>query len=584
LTLNSKGILLLLFIYKISNGMKTYKLRENLTQVTKEELASYPELTQELLFARGINKKEQAEIFLNPSYEEHTHDPFEILGMGKAVERILKAIKNNEVICIYTDYDHDGIPGGVILYDFFKKIGYQNFVNYIPHRYLEGYGLNTKAVETLYIENKVTLMITVDCGITDIDPVGRANALGMDIIISDHHLPAEIGLPPAFAILNSKQENCDYPYDMLCGAAVAFKLVQALIARGKFNISLGWEKWLLDLVGLSTIADMVPLTGENRVLAYFGLKVLRKSPRPGLLKLMRLMNMKQYAITEDDIGFMIAPRINAASRMGNPRLAFDLLTSLDAGNGETIARELQKLNDMRKGVVAGMIKEMKHTLSLKDELLPVLVMGNPHWRPGLLGLAASNLSEEHGRPVFLWGREGGENLKGSCRSDGSVDVVKLMAAVSKNVLTDFGGHAMAGGFAANQEEVHTLEQEINKAYEKVKQKDFVEIFYIDKKLVLDDVSQSNWREIERLAPFGIGNQKPIFIFENIIPEKARMFGKTKEHLELTFRKTDGEFVRAIEFFSSRIIKDNTKINLVANFEKSTFGKYPEIRLRIIDVL
>lgn len=543
----------------------------------------YPELTRELLFFRGITKKDEADIFLNPSYEDHTHDPLGILGMEKSVERILEAIKQEELITIWTDYDHDGIPAGVILHDFFKKIAYPHFNNYIPHRYLEGYGLNKAGIEKLALEG-TKLIITADVGITDVEPVARANELGVDVIISDHHLPQH-DIPAAFAILNSKQGDCKYQYDMLCGAAVAFKLVQALINTGKFSdkIAVGWEKWLLDLVGLSTIGDMVPLTGENRVLAHYGLKVLRKSPRPGLLKLMRLMNMKQHYLTEDDVAFMLVPRINAASRMSDPRLAFDLLSAAEE-ESEALARELHKLNDVRKGKVAFMVKDMKQRLSQKESIAKVIVMGNPHWPPGLLGLAAMKLVEEHGRPVFLWGREGGENLKGSCRSNGSANVVALMSEVRRDIFTDFGGHDYSGGFAVSPLFIHELEAELNRAYQKVEQKDFVETFFIDKKLLIEDVSSQTWQQIERLAPFGIGNPKPIFLFENIIPEKTRMFGKNKEHLEITFRKTNGNFVRAIEFFSDREIKENEKISLVANLEKSTFGQYPEVRLRIVDVI
>jgi single-stranded-DNA-specific exonuclease len=386
------------------------------------------------------------------------------------------------------------------------------------------------------------------------------------------------------AILNSKQEDCEYAYDMLCGAAVAYKLVQALIAKGNFNLVEGWEKWLLDLVGISTVADMVPLTGENRVFAHYGLKVLRKSPRPGLQKLLRVMKMNQATITEDDIGFMIAPRINAASRMGDPRLAFDLLSASEGGNGETLAKELQKLNDTRKGVVASMVKEMKHNLSEREELREVIVLGNPNWRPGLLGLAANTLVEEHSRPVFLWGREGGETLKGSCRSDGTVDLVALMGAVPKDLFLEFGGHAASGGFQVAQEYVHLLEEELSKAYMTVKEVGESEEVFVDSIIPLDEVNMATWRAIEPLAPFGMGNPKPIFMLQNIVPEKARMFGKTGEHLELTFRKTNGDFVRAIEFFSTREVKEGERIPLIANLERSTFGRYPEIRLRIVDIV
>ncbi len=243
----------------------------------KNELAEYPALVQTLLNNRGIVTQGAAEKFLNPNYERDIYDPFLMLNMERAVERILRAIDGGEKIIIFGDYDCDGIPGSVVMHDFFKKIGYTNFQNYIPHRNNEGYGLNIPAIEK-FADGGATLMITVDCGITDVEEVARGNELGIDTIITDHHLPQEV-LPPAYTILNSKQVSDTYPDNMLCGAGVAWKLVSALLARRgeTWGVAVGWEKWLLDMAGLSTIADMVPLQNENRVLAYYGLLVLRKN-------------------------------------------------------------------------------------------------------------------------------------------------------------------------------------------------------------------------------------------------------------------------------------------------------------------
>ncbi len=580
--------------------MKRYEVRPPAPKEVHEALALYPEFLRDLLFARGISARENADRFLNLSYDDHTHDPFLIAGMEKAVQRIVKAIRDNEKIVIYSDYDHDGIPGGVILHDFFKKIGYKNFSNYIPHRYTEGYGLNQKAVETLS-EEGATLIITVDCGINDVLPVERANELGVDVIITDHHLTQEI-LPPAFVILNSKQDHCDYPNEMLCGAAVAFKLVQALLrfpygevsdSKQKtlaehFGVSLGWEKWLLDLVGISTIADMVPLVGENRVLARYGLTVLQKTRRPGLQKLLRRMNIRQNTLTEDDIGFMIAPRINAASRMGDPRLAFDLLSSTDEdGKSGALASELEKLNNERKGVVASMVKEMRHALLEREKILDVVVMGRPSWRPGLLGLAANNILEEHNRPVFLWGREGSETLKGSCRSNGSVNLLELMQAVPKGIFGEFGGHAVSGGFSVHPEKIHYLEERIIEAYQKTKKESESKKVLIDKKISATDVDWPLWDMISLLAPFGIENQKPLFLLEGEMIKSVRKFGKKEEHTEIIFEKGKGMPLKAISFFNAglgREVKEGEKINLVANLDKSFFGYRPELRLRIVELL
>src|SRR3989344_2828197 len=291
-------------------------------------MQKYGELLRTLLEKRSITDSAQAEIFLNPDYERDLHDPFLMKDMERACVRIFEAIDNGEKIMIYADYDCDGIPGAVILNDLFKKIS-ENFSAqggpafgwevYIPQRNSEGYGLNLEAIKP-FKEKEVKLIITVDLGITAVEEVAQAEADGMDVIITDHHLPHAI-LPNAYAILNPKVD--DYPEKMLCGAAVAFKLAQGFIKKyGEyFKIKEGAEKWMLDMAGLATLSDMVPLTGENRALAYFGMKVLRKSPRPGLQKLLAHMNIEQKYLSEDDLGFMVTPRLNAASRMDDPMRA-----------------------------------------------------------------------------------------------------------------------------------------------------------------------------------------------------------------------------------------------------------------------
>jgi single-stranded-DNA-specific exonuclease len=346
--------------------MHEYSLREPKTNSANESLKAYPELMQSLLIYRGIDTAEKAEVFLNPDYEK-LHDPFLLKDMDKAVERILQAIKNEEKILIYSDYDADGIPAAVVMHDFFKLIGYSYFEIYIPHRHNEGYGLHLEAVES-FVDKDIKLIVTLDCGIVDHHEVNRANELGIDVIITDHHVPGKT-LPEAYAVINPKRSDCDYPYDMLCGSGVAFKLVQALLSKyptlerrgrvGEGVVKPGQEKWLLDMVGIATLSDMVPLQGENRIFAHYGLKVLRKSRRPGFQKLLSLMKMNQRYITEDDVGFMITPRINAASRMGIPTDAFHLLSTTDEVRGDELARHLDHINNERKGLVASTVKEIK---------------------------------------------------------------------------------------------------------------------------------------------------------------------------------------------------------------------------------
>jgi len=562
--------------------MKSHSIAENVPEKVKDNLKQYPELTQLLLFNRGIESADKAEIFLNPDYERDTHDPFLILNMDKAVERVLDAIKKNEKIFIYGDYDCDGIPGSVILHDFFKKIGYENFENYIPHRNDEGYGLNKKAVKE-FAKNKVTLLITVDLGITDVEEVELANELGIDVVITDHHL-SNGKLPEAYTILNSKQKDCEYPDDMLCGAGVAFKLVQALLQKGDFGINEGWEKWLLDMAGLSTIADMVPLIGENRTIAYFGLKVLAKSRRPGLLNLFRKTKIRQELITEDDISFMIAPRINAASRIGAPIEAFNLLSADIESSAAGLAERLHELNNERKHIVAGIMKDAKKTLSKRD-IRNVIIIGNPNWRVGVLGIVANNVMEEHKKPAFVWGKDGNGIIKGSCRSDGSVDLVELMEGANKEIFINIGGHEMSGGFSVLPDKIHLIEDELNKSYEKNKKKVNDEDITIDKKMDIGGVSWETYKEIEKFAPFGMGNLKPVFLFENIEIAGLKKFGKNKEHIQLDFNKVSAlKFFADENSFQTGKLEVGKRINLIASFDKSVFRGTPELRLRIVDII
>ncbi|MBU1247027.1 single-stranded-DNA-specific exonuclease RecJ [Patescibacteria group bacterium] len=577
--------------------MPNYKTRENVSEDIQKEMAEYPPLLQKLLFYRGIKTKAVAEQFLNPDWDRDHYDPFLILNMKKAVSRILEAIKQNEKIVIYGDFDCDGVPGSVLLHDFFKKINYKNFSNYIPHRHNEGYGFHILAIEQ-FVQDGANLIITVDVGITDIEAVEVAQKKGIDVIITDHHLPNEEKgkevLPRAYAILNSKQQKDTYPDDMLSGTGVVFKLVQALLCEGRKQkifkeISIGWEKWLLDMAGLATLADMVPLQKENRALAYFGLKVLQKSRRKGLRVLLKKMKIDQKTLSEDDVTFMIAPRVNAASRIDHSIKAFELLTTDDDAEAETLADHLENINQKRKGYVAAMVKDAKQRLKKRD-LREVIVIGSPDWKPSLLGLIASSLAEEYSCPAFVWGCDIDQNIKGSCRSGNSVSVLELMKGLPKENLSQFGGHQKAGGFSIMRDNIHTLEEALSKAYKKIKETSGEQIIFIDHEFSLDDVSRQTNQIIEQLAPFGVGNEKPKFLFNNIEVNTVSQFGKQKNHLRLDFFNSAGKKISAIGFFINEssfegiALEAGQKINLVATIEKAFFRGFAEIRLRIVDIL
>lgn len=565
--------------------MTKLNIADSIPSEMDETFKAFPPLTRALLFNRGITTKQDAIHFLEPDWERDIHDPFLILNMEKVVERILHAIEKKEHIVIYGDYDCDGIPASVVLHDFFKKIEYENFENYIPHRHKEGYGLHIHALDE-FKKKEVSLVITVDLGITDVAQVEHANTLGIDMIITDHHLPQKV-LPPAYAILNSKQEDDTYPDPMLCGAGVAFKLVCALLQKGDFDVHEGWEKWLLDMAGLSTIADMVPLKNENRALAYFGLKVLRKSRRIGLQKLLRKANVYQRYMTEGDVGFMVAPRINAASRMGDPKDAFTLLSTTDEVLADTLTKHLHDINNKRKLSTALIMKELKKKF---NDAPPreVVVVGNPKWHVGILGIIASNLVDQHSRPAFVWGRDDNDIIKGSCRSDGSADLVELMSGVSSEVFEHAGGHAMAGGFTVSPDGIHNLEDELVASYGKIKQDLPEKSIFIDKQMSLDEVSWQTYDEIKRFAPFGVENHNPLFLFRDVSLTDVDLFGKEKNHLRITMRNSRGADVSAIGFFMIKdtfgtTLEEGQKVDLVGSFEKEAFRGKPSIRLRIVEI-
>lgn len=581
-------------------------------------MQKYGELLRTLLEKRGILNEDQAEVFLNPDYKRDLHDPFLMRDMEKATVRIYEAIENKEKIVIYADYDCDGIPGAVILNDLFKLVGYKNYEVYIPQRNSEGYGLNLDAIKQ-FAEAGVQLVITVDLGITAVAEVAQAEVDGIDVIITDHHLPRPVqagltsfDLPRAYAILNPKVDG--YPGKMparptevvqsggLCGAGVVFKLAQAFIKKyGEyFKIREGAEKWMLDMAGLATLSDMVPLVGENRVIAYFGMKVLRKSPRPGLQKLLAKMNIDQRHLTPDDVGFMIAPRLNAASRMDDPMRAFELLATDDEGEAGALADHLSKINDERKTIVTGIMREVNKRFEQKfqsGEKREVIVVGNPKWRVGILGLVAGKICDLHQKPVFVWGKDENDCIKGSCRSDGSVSVVELMAATRESFV-DFGGHELAGGFTAHNEKIHFLQDDLSASFVKVKRsmetKPSEGKRNFDLKSNLSIVNTKNWQEIDKLSPFGLGNPKPVFIFEGVKIEKIKKFGKngSGEHLEIVFSDSANSApnkAKAVAFFSSvdsfeKKLEEGFSVNLLATFDLSRFRGKEELRLRIVDIL
>jgi len=554
------------------------------------------DLVRTLLYKRGVTDTEKIERFLKPDFVRDTHNPFLLEGMGRAVARVLSAMAQGERITIYGDFDCDGIPGAAVLSDTFAKIGYENIEVYIPHRDREGYGFHAAAVEELS-KRSVALIITVDVGTTAVETVKRAKELGVDVIVTDHHEMKD-ALPDAVAVINPKLG--EYPFRELCGAATAWKLASALLIEGKrrelpqfVSIPDGWEKWLLDLVAIATIADLVPLVGENRALAHFGLTVLRKSPRLGIRALSASTRLRQANLTEDDIAFSFAPRINAASRMDEPELALRLLTTKDESEAGLLAAKLESLNRKRRGVVAAIVREAKARIKARyagsDR---IVVLGDTEWKPALMGLAANSIMEERGGIVCMWGRDANGNLKGSARSDGSLSVVELFTA-AKDSFEEFGGHHASGGFSVSHEAVHTLPEALTQAMAALSVESTREPEVEkepDAELTLSEISTPFFRDLSRLAPFGMGNPKPVFRVRKAVITFARQFGKEMNHTEVTLVCSEsGATCRAFQFFRTPMDftlapSPGTRVDMLATLERDSFRGPDRLALRIADIL
>ncbi len=578
----------------VYNSSHMFPLHEPLHEALREELAEYDDLTAALLARRDILTKESAEKFLNPSYDNHLHDPFLMTDMQKAARRLGTAILSGERIAVWSDYDCDGIPGGVLMHDFLTKVG-ANFENYIPHRHDEGYGINVAGIEKL-AKSGAKLVVTVDSGITDVEPVARARELDMDVIITDHHLPAE-KLPDAFAILNPNARGDEtYPFRGLCGSGVAWKLVCAALATEpslREKVPDGWEKWLLDMVGLATIADMVPLVDENRVFATYGLMVMRKSPRLGLQKLCRGMRVNQRAITEDDVGFMLAPRVNAASRMGDAREAFRLFTTTDESVADGLAKKLERANRQRKAEAGAITRAVRSRLRERGEVRTIIALGDPEWRPALLGLVANTIAEEYERPVFLWGREGNLRLKGSVRSGGATHILELMRATEKT-FEEFGGHAAAGGFTVLDTEVFFLEDRLVEAHARIMKGKMIEddlSVRADAVVTTEEMIAPFLTRVEKLAPFGMQNPKPVFLLREVVVRGISRFGKGEEHLKLEIDVGEEKgSIDAVAFFAkgafaraADMLAQGGRANILVHLERDTFSRTSLVRLRLLDI-
>jgi single-stranded-DNA-specific exonuclease len=576
---------------------KIWKIKEKAPGDIFEELSEYPELIAQLLFNRGITTKKEAGQFFEPDYKKDLLDPFLALGMKHAVERIKKAIKNKEKIVIFHDYDADGVCSSVVVASTLKEFG-ADFSTYTPDRQKEGYGLNKKALKEI-LKDKPDLLITTDCGITDIEEVEFMNENGVDVVIIDHHLPGDV-LPPAYAIVNPKQKKCEYEFKYLCAAGVAFKLCSALIESdfGKEKkIKEGFEKWLLDVVAIATIADMMPLLGENRTLVKYGLMVVKKTKRLGLRKLLESSSYGKNSVDSTMIAFGIAPKINATSRMTHASVSFDLLFTESEDEAEKLLVAVEKANNDRRKFVEKAAKDaifwIEKELLEKGKLPEVVIMGNDEWTPGIVGLIAGKLTQKYNRPSFVYGRIG-NIFKGSCRGVSGFNIVDAMAECEKRkkgLFKAFGGHAQAGGFAVKKDDMGDFKKILSEVGKKrLKNIEAIEEIETELEILPDQISFDNLKWLLKFEPYGQGNVVPIFSVKNIEVSSVKLVGKNDKHIKMSLRAdlSDGsiKFFDAIGFnlgdFYTKI-KKGDKIDIAFSIEENEWNGNVNIQLKLKDI-
>lgn len=556
------------------------KVRPPVPEAIDRALSGFHPIVRKILYRQGIETPEAAQAFLSPDFDLATGGAEKMADLEKAADLIAAAVKAGETIGVFADYDADGIPGAALMSALLKKIG-AKMALYIPHRNREGFGFSVAGADSL-MEQGAKLIVTVDCGTADREAIIYAKSKGATVIVTDHH---EIhgDLPPADAIVNPKRADCPYPQKMLCGSGVAWKLAKEVLARFPDAAPAGWEKWLLDLAAIATIADMVPLTGENRAIARWGLHVLRKSPRPGIRALCAEAGVDQAHIGADDIGFSIAPRINAASRMGEPELAFRLLDCDEPAVAARLARELSKLNDRRKGVVASIVKAVRERVESHGAVPAAIVTGDPRWQPSLLGLAASSIADRFGRPVFLWGRgEGQDALRGSCRAARGGTSVLAMLTAATEALEVFGGHHAAGGFTVKLDAVDALPGLLAAAAESAPGGD-AEI-WADDLLAPSAVGEELAAALDLAGPFGIENAKPIFLIATTPLTAVKFFGDDGAHARLSFGRVQAVGFGMGEACRAKNLEAGGSVSMLAEIEKSRWAGRVEVRLRIKELI
>ena len=536
-----------------------------------------------LMVQRNITSADEAKAFFKPSLD-YLHDPFLMKDMDTAVERISTAVKKNEKILVYGDYDVDGTTAVALMYSFLKD-QYSNVEFYIPDRYKEGYGVSFQGLDFAY-QNNCKVVITLDCGIKAVEKVKYARSKGLDVIICDHHYPGD-EIPKAVAVLDPKQPFCNYPYKDLSGCGVGFKLIQAYSRVHGIPFSKIYH--YLDLVAVSIASDIVPITGENRVMAYFGLKQLNEFPRTGLKELIRESEVTK-ALTIEDVVFKIGPRINAAGRMETGSKAVDLLISSDTRLATGISKEINNFNIERRSIdriitteAMRMISEDQRTVNSRTT-----VLYNPLWKKGVIGIVASRLIETYYRPTVILTESNGF-ATGSARSVQGYDLYQAIEACS-DLLESFGGHMYAAGLTLKKENITLFMERFEKyVHSTITEDQLVPRVFIDTELSFSEINEDFFKTMNQFQPFGPENMSPIFVSRNVFDTGAgRMVGSSGEHLKLDLcqESTGQKSFSAIAFSQANhfeYIKGGNPFDICYSLEMNEFRGNKNLQLNVRDI-
>jgi single-stranded-DNA-specific exonuclease len=557
--------------------LKSKPEKEKINKLVNE--LQVDEIVATLLIQRGIETFEQARQFFRPTLND-LHNPYLMKDMDLAVSRIEKAIANNENILVFGDYDVDGTTA-VSLVSSYLKTYYPNVATYIPDRYDEGYGISYKGID-FADDNGFSLIIALDCGIKSIDHVAYAKERNIDFIICDHHRPSAI-LPNAIAILDPKRNDCSYPYDELCGCGIGFKLVQALGEnRGEtINDLVPY----LDLVATAIAADIVPMTGENRVLAKFGLEVINDEPRPGIKAL--ILNIKKKKLTITDVVFIIAPRINAAGRIKHGNHAVELLTEFDVEQAEQFASEIEQYNSDRKDLDKQITIEALNQIEDNNEQNSFTnVVFQEDWHKGVIGIVASRLIETYYKPTIVFTKSG-DKYSASARSVKGFDVYNALEACAEH-LEQFGGHMYAAGMTLFPEKY----QDFKNAFEKIVQETIppellLPEIVIDAEIELSECNEKLIRILKQFEPFGPQNMTPVFMTKNLVDTGyGKTIGKDDEHLKLFVKQNGGESFGAIGFGLGKkleLTKNRKPFEAIYTFDENEYNGKVDFQLRLKDL-